>query len=283
MWNPKKVRSGMAGIGVIALTLVVAVPAWAQDTAGSIPTVAPVRSSLQPAPVPFGPGEEFTYKVKYGFMTLGKGSLGIPGIETVRGVPSYHIRLTMNGGKLGLNVNDDYSSYLGIEDLASRRYIQDIHQVRYHKKREYEIYPDERRWERLDVDEDGETLADKPLDEIAFLYWVRTLPLEVGESYTYRNYFKDRGNPVVLHVLRRETIEVPAGEFETIVVQPIIQSRGMFSEDGEAEVYFTDDDRRMLVRLETKMSIGNLSLHLETFQHGRALASAPVETPPVGR
>lgn len=253
------------------------------QTGVDVPAIAPVRASLQPAPVPFGPGEQFTYKVKFGFLTLGQGVLAVHAVDTVRGVPSYQLKLAMNGGKLGLNVNDDYRSWLGIEDLATRRYIQDIHQVGYHRKREYEIYPEERRWERLDVDEDGETLADAPLDEVSFLYWVRTLPLEVGDTYTYQNYFKDRGNPVVLHVLRKETIEVPAGTFETIVVRPIVQSRGLFSEDGEAEVYFTDDDRRMLVRLESSMSIGNLSLHLETYQEGRALAASSSAVTPQGR
>lgn len=213
-------------------------------------------------------------------------SLSVVGVDDVRGVPSYHLQLRMQGGRLGLSVDDTHSSWLGVEDLASRRYIQDIDEVNYERLREYEIFPEEKRWEQRNIepeadevtnakiDAEGETAVNTPLDDISFLYWVRTLPLEVGQSYTYTNYFKETGNPVVLNVLRTETIEVPAGTFETIVVQPIIKTRGMFSEDGEAEVFFTNDEHRILVRLETKMKVGNLSLHLESVVGGRRIAGA---------
>ena len=91
---------------------------------------------------------------------------------------------------------------------------------------------------------DGSLDTSEPLDDVAFLYYARTLPLEVGETYTINRYFREDGNPVVLRVLRKETIRMPAGTFNTIVVQPIIQTDGLFGEGGEAEVYFTDDARR---------------------------------------
>lgn len=262
--------------------------------AAQVPVPEQVTVSRSPAPVPFGPGETFTYKAKWGIFSLGGGtSLSVVGVDDVRGVPSYHLELRMKGGRLGLSVDDNHSSWLGVEDLASRRYIQDIDEVNYERLRKYEIFPEEQRWEQRNfepeadeatnavIDAEGETAVNAPLDDISFLYWVRTLPLEVGESYTYTNYFKETGNPVVLNVLRTETIEVPAGTFETIVVQPVIKSKGMFSEDGEAEVYFSNDERRILVRLETKMKVGNLSLHLESVTDGRRLVGAawPVLNP----
>ncbi len=278
--RPHQARGVMIGVLGVVLS---SATAHAQT-----PTLLePVRASLSPASVPFGPGERFTYKVKWGFFTLGGGSLHVVGVDNVRGVPSYHIKLRMKGGRLGLNVDDAYSSWLGVEDLASRRFIQDIDEVNYSRLREFEIFPEEQRWEQRNIEEDadeatnalidaeGETTGPTPLDEISFLYWVRTLPLEVGETYTYNNYFKDSGNPVVLKVLRIETIQVPAGTYETIVVQPIIQTKGLFSEGGEAEIFFTNDADRIMVRLETKFSIGNLSLHLESVQKGRRLAGTP--------
>ena len=43
-----------------------------------------------------------------------------------------------------------------------------------------------------------------------------------------------------------------------------------FSEGGEAEVYFTDDDRRMIVQLKTKLPVGTLNLVLRSVGHLRA-------------
>jgi hypothetical protein len=68
-------------------------------------------------------------------------------------------------------------------------------------------------------------------------------------------------------VLRRERVQVPAGNFETIVVQPTItDARGLFGQGGHAEVYFSDDAARTMVMLRTKVPVvGSLSLHLKEF------------------
>jgi hypothetical protein len=103
-----------------------------------------------------------------------------------------------------------------------------------------------------------------PLDDGAFLYFVRTLPLEVGQTYTFDRYFRPDRNPVVVKVLARETIRVPAGTYHTLVIQPIIKSRGVFSERGEARIWLSDDPQRIMVQMKTKTKIGSLNLYLRS-------------------
>ncbi|MEX0936162.1 MAG: DUF3108 domain-containing protein [Gemmatimonadota bacterium] len=228
----------------------------------------PMRLQNSVARVPFGPGEQARYQVKFGPLSVGEGMMQVVDVVPIRGRPSYHVSWVIQGGIPFARVNDHFESWFDIRTLASRRFIQDIHEVRYRTLRHYEIYPEAGHWERVDED-DGEALAtDIPLDDIAFIYYVRTLDLEVGETHTLNRYFRADRNPVILEVLRRETIEVPAGTFNTIVVRPIIKAGGLFGEGGEAEVYFTDDDRRILVRLSSKLPIGSLSLHLEEYRPG---------------
>jgi hypothetical protein len=73
---------------------------------------------------------------------------------------------------------------------------------------------------------------------------------------------------VQLTVLRREKTTLPAGLFSTIVVRPVFKTRGLFSQNGRAEVWFTDDDRRLMVRMETSLAFGTVSLLLKEFQNG---------------
>jgi hypothetical protein len=111
--------------------------------------------------------------------------------------------------------------------------------------------------------------TDSPLDDVSFLYFIRTLPLEVGKTYTFNRYWKDDSNPVIARVLRKETIVVGAGRFRTIVVQPIIKTKGLFSEGGKAEVYFTDDDKRILVAIKSKVKVlKSLDLTLDKYEPG---------------
>lgn len=221
------------------------------------------------AEVPFGPGELAEYQVKLGFLSVGSGLMQVVDVEPVRGVSTYHVSWMIQGGIPFAHVNDHYESWFDVRTLSTLRSIQRINEVRYHANREYEIYPDEARWERLDTDEADTLSTQFPLDDISFIYYVRTLPLEVGETYTLNRYFRADRNPVIVKVLRKETIEVPAGTFDTVVVQPIIKSRGLFGEGGEAQVYLSDDDRRIVVRLTSKVPVmGSLSLHLREYREG---------------
>lgn len=267
----KRVRSGALLLFGLAASAVWAGGVAAQTTDRSRDALAPRRLESSVARVPFGPGEQAEYQVKFGPLSVGEGRMEVLDVEPVRGYSSYHVSWVIQGGIPFARVNDHFESWFDIRTLASRRFIQDIHEVRYETLRHYEIYPEEGYWDQLESDDGEELATDLPLDDIAFIYYVRTLPLEVGETYSLDRYFRADRNPVVLEVLRRETIEVPAGRFETIVVRPIIKAGGLFGEGGEAEVYFTDDDRRLLVRLSSKLPIGSLSLHLRDYTSGTPL------------
>src|SRR6188508_2888985 len=77
-------------------------------------------------------------------------------------------------------------------------------------------------------------------------------------------YFNPASNPVTIKVLRRETITVPAGTFKTVVLQPTFQSKGIFSKNGQAEVWISDDAHKIMVQMKSKLSFGSLNLFLRT-------------------
>ena len=57
---------------------------------------------------------------------------------------------------------------------------------------------------RIGVPQDWVAPPD-PLDELAFLYYLRTAPLKVGATYSISRYFKTGYNPVQVRVTGRET------------------------------------------------------------------------------
>jgi hypothetical protein len=229
------------------------------------------------APVPFGVGEKMTYKVALGIVgEVGTGALEVVDIDTVHGHPSYELRFRINGGVPFAHVDDDYRSWLDVQSLISRRFKQDQHEVRYERHRMFDFLPEQRIWKRIDgKNESGPMPTELPLDDVSFLYFIRTLPLEVGRTYSFNRYFHADGNPVTVKVLRKQKVVTPhAGTFNTIVVQPIIKSKGLFSEGGQAEVYFSDDSRRILVAIHSKVKIlRTLDAVLETYSPGQRLST----------
>lgn len=242
-----------------------------------------IDGPIPAANVPFGVGERANYAVRLGRIgTVGQGTMHIKAIETVDRRATYHAHMEITGGIPLARVHNVLESWIDVRGLFSRRYHSDQNEVNFERQRHFDFFPERRTYRRTDTGETGPLPTDRPLDEVSFLYYARTLPLRVGETYTLNQYFREDGNPVILRVLRKETIRVPAGTFETVVVQPIIRTRGLFGEGGQAEVFFSDDDRRILVQMRSRVRlIGSLSLHLREYEpgqpHAAALAQAPGE------
>ena len=184
--------------------------------------------------VPFRVGERLDYDVKFGPLTVGRASMLVDAMDTVRGVDAWHTVFTVKGGTFFYQVDDRLESWFDPDGLSALRFRERLREGGHARDHQFEIFPEQTRYS-----EDGrppEPSVEAPLDEGSFLYFVRTIPLEVGHEYEFNRYFRPDRNPVRLLVLRRERITVPAGTFEAIVVRPIIKTRGIFSENGKAEI-----------------------------------------------
>jgi len=283
-WSrPRPYRRVTASVlTTVAVLMVPATATSAQDAAQDT-----VRDPLAPLPVPvsfteemvpldpfaartpFGPGEHLVYKLKVGIFGAGEGHMSVVGVEEVRGNPVYRVAMGLKGGLGPLHVDDTYQTWFDVSTLQSWRYIRDIDEVGYQSYRHWEFFPGRMRWERQDNDEAGDLGSALPLDDIAFIYFLRTLPLEVGKVYTLNRYLKDDGNPVIIRVLRRDRRKTEGVWYNTIVVAPEIRTRGIFAEGSGAEIHLTDDERRIPVYVKTDIpGPGSLTLHLRSIQNG---------------
>jgi hypothetical protein len=236
--------------------------------------VVALTAAAEPArqvPVPFSIGERLEYDVKFGVLKVGNGRMEVLGIETVRGREAWHTAFTVKGGTFFYKVNDRLESWIDIETFASLRHVQDLQEGKRDRERRFEIYPD--RLVYTENDSEERPTARDPLDDGSFLYFIRTVPLSVGQTYDFPRYFRPDRNPVRVRVLRKESVKVPAGRFDAIVIQPIIKSKGIFSENGQAEIWLSDDERRIMLQMKSNLSFGTLNLYLKSYTAGTATAA----------
>lgn len=219
-----------------------------------------------PARVPFQTGEALTYDVRFGAIKVGTGRMRVVGQEPVRGRQTWRVRFSVSGGTFFYKVNDTYESWMDVVTLNSLRYVQDLNQGSRDRERTFEIFPDRSVFVETSRGPAERPSVPDPLDDGSFLFFVRTVPLEVGKTYTFNRYFRPDRNPVIIRVLRKERISVPAGEFQAIVLQPIIKTSGIFSEGGQAEIWLSDDDRRMMLQMKSRLSFGSLNLYLRSYR-----------------
>ncbi len=99
-------------------------------------------------------------------------------------------------------------------------------------------------------------------DPLSAFYEMTKWDLKVGQK-SYIDIFdsKKLWNTEV-QVLRKERIRVIAGEFDTIVVKPVLKSEGIFPKVGDIYIWATDDDKKLPVLLKSNAKIGHFTAEL---------------------
>lgn len=249
-------------VAALALALLAVAPrARSQDSARVVPQGA-AESRIR---APFGVGELLDYQIRVGPLG-GSATLQVLALDTVRGRPAWHTQFTTRGGIPGFRVNDKYDSWIDVSTVSTLRYREDVHEANYERKRNYEFYPER----RLYIEgADTVITVERPVDQASIFYLIRTLDLRVGLDTNFNNYFMVDRNPIRIQVLGRERIKVPAGEFDAIVIHPVIKAKGIFSEGGDARIWISDDDRRLVLQIKAKIPnfpFGGLNLYLRHYR-----------------
>ena len=223
----------------------------------------PAPAAPAPPTYPWVVGEKLTYSAKLGMLTLGEGTLEVAGIDTVRGTDAFRFRFRLTGKTIVFSLDDVLESYVGVQDLNSRRFVQDFVENNKTTHRRYEIYPDSGFF-REQGKPGTQPSPPAPLDDAAFFYFVRVTELQVGKKYTYNRYFRQEKNPVTIEVTKREKMELPDGrEVECLVLHPVIDTKGMFSKRSDTRIWLTDDARRLPVQIRSKFPFGTITLRMK--------------------
>jgi len=217
--------------------------------------VLPVRPPAGPPAYPFKVGETLRYTATLGYLPIGEASLAVTGMARERGAETFVLTAAGEGGPPGLGVSYQMTSWVGTERFTSRRFHRRITQAGKVTDQRFIIIPDSGRVRQEGRPEVWGTTAE-PLDELAFLYFLRTTPLAVGRSYAWSRYFHTGYNPIRVQVLGRETLGLPGGR-----QVPCLALR-LTARNASTEVWLSDDARRLPVQLRGQLPFGQVTLRL---------------------
>jgi hypothetical protein len=98
---------------------------------------------------------------------------------------------------------------------------------------------------------------------LSALYYVRQRDLSKNEPIIFDVTNREKTYPLVVDIVKRETVKVGAGKFKCVVVEPKFRGDGIFVQKGKSiKVWLTDDEERIPVKMETKVFIGTVSAEL---------------------
>jgi hypothetical protein len=223
---------------------------------------------------PFHPGERFRFELRWGVVPAGEAVLEVRPMKTIDGVPSHHFVLTTRTNEfidIFYKVRQRIDAYADLDVRHSLLY-QDLHT--YNKKRKSVTVMFD--WKNAEAQHMGSGKKKKPIsikpgtfDPLSIFYYARGLDLKVGE--TFERPVTDGKKCVVGYakVLRREWIETALGAFDTYLIAPDLRDvGGVFkkSKHAKIELWVTADNRKIPVRLKSKVAVGSFTGDLIAYE-----------------
>ena len=259
--NLPRLRAPFSRNRLVLACLIMGAMSGAVSWAGPISDLSSARS--------FQVGEQLTYEISWLNITAGTAVMAVSGAGTDGDRPLAKLITTTQSRPMITTFFPVDNRVESIVDPATMLPERLTFKRREGKKKEDIEYTFHQKEGTVTVVKGGttETLEMPPgtQDVISCLYYARTeLSLQPGSFLTMNVYHDKKNRKVDVHVEEIEIVSGPWGEVETARVLVIMPFQGLFLNQGNIRVWFTNDDRRIPVRMKAKVIIGSIVADLVT-------------------
>lgn len=222
---------------------------------------------VKPIPriVPFGPGEKLLFAIQYGLIYAGDATLEVRNIAVLDSVKSYHIfsmARTNRAFDVIFKVRDHHEAFMDYENLYSLRFEKHLREGHF-RRDEVVVFDQER---HLAIYKNKEVrIPPQTHDFLTALYFLRTIDLIPGQAVSMANHTGGKNYPIYVKIIGYEKVSVPAGEFDCVVVEPVLRTSSIFKHEGKLTIWMTDDNLKMPVLLRSKVIVGSFEARLKEY------------------
>ena len=215
--------------------------------------------------LPFRVGETFNYIAKFNFISAGTATLKVVSLDTVNNIPSFHIQYSARTGSLAdklFKIRDQVDSWIDEKGLFIYHQIKTIRQGNYRKHSNTKLfYADS----FAIVNNDSIPISGLVFDPYSLFYYLRTIPLILGETLNMITFDNGSFTDFQLRVDKRESISVPAGTFKCLVINPFKDEKTLLKNEGDMTIWFNEDVSRIPIQILVKLKYGTMKLKLKSF------------------
>ena len=199
--------------------------------------------------LPFSSGERLSYSARAGPGMNGGAEMWIEGPVEVRGVRAIALHSEVTGGFGPFKVSNKSVSWLDPNLMGSLRFSKAERSPLGKHHEEVEIDPATRNWRAADG-RSGTSPSNQPLDELSFIYMLRTIQIPADSTLVLNRHFDADRNPTKVRSLGRSSVDTPAGTFATHDVEMRVRDARRYRGEGVIKISLSDDPCRRPVRIE---------------------------------
>jgi len=216
----------------------------------------------------FEVGERLVFDVGYSFITAGEAVMSVPKLDTIYGRTAYQVLFTVNSTRTFswiYKVEDRYETFLDTRGIFPWKFTQRVREGSF--RRDFAAWFDQGR-NIAYANNKRYPIPPYVHDAVSAFYFVRTMDYSksrVGEKIYLQNFYKDTTYTLAVKFLGRQRIDVDAGTFSCIIVEPLMKEGGLFKSEGRIIIWLTDDDRKIPVKVSTKVIVGSIDAELREY------------------
>lgn len=219
----------------------------------------------------FGVGERLEFEISYGPIKAGSAVMEVREVVQVDGRDCYRVISTARSSRFFsaiYRVEDRVESFIDVRGLFPWKFQQKLEEGK-HRANRWALYDQVHHTVTTNRGE-----LDTPpyvQDVLSIMYYARTREMAVGDTLYVDSHSGRKVYPLAVKILGREHVEVPAGTFDCLVVEPMLKAGGLFKHEGRIWVWLTDDAVKVPVLMKTKVIIGTVDAKLKTYRLGKNL------------
>ena len=220
----------------------------------------------------FSPGEELNFRIIYLAMPAGTAKLRVEENTKLDGVPVYHFKAEARSStvfSLFYRVRDRVESFVDITTFLPLRFEKHLREGPRYKNDEITAFDHTN--SSAETEGKKTSISEGTQDVLSSLYYLRSLPLDVGKSVFVNVNADEKNYRVEIKVLRKEIMKKWGKNINTIVVQPVIKDvtlGGIMKEKGNVLIWLSDDEKKIPLFIEAKVVIGHLNFVLLNYNPG---------------
>lgn len=223
---------------------------------------------------PFQNGEYLHFEISYGYMLAGYATIETRENKHYKGNDCFIFKTTAksrNAFNWIYKVRDWTRSYFDKDSIRSVRFEKHLREGSYHADIEIDYNQDNHTAQYSKARKGKKTkkkeikIPPNVIDALSALFYVRMQDLKIGQDILIPATDNAKIYNIKVIVHKKETVKVEAGKFKCFVVEPIMADGGVFKKDGKVKVWLTDDEKKMPVKMETKLFFGSIVAELDWF------------------
>jgi len=214
-------------------------------------------------PVPFFSGERFLYSVSWFALEAGFVEITVQKNVRIKEHETFHFvarAWTSDFFSRFFKVNDRIETWLDTTRFIPRRYEEHIHEGSYSKNRVFEFFHGQR---TIIYDQEKFAISAQAQDPFSCFMLLRMLHFSPGDTISIDVFSNRQCYQIDMAISPVQQRKTKLGTFPCFSVKPTLKQRGrVLQENSELLLWFTADEKRLPVLIETKAKIGTITAQL---------------------